>query len=92
MREAINHNIYVLIPFMQFMLLWGTMARLIHTARKNIGHRYSYMNHFHNMRLGRGSKIDPITLMLKSDSKATEYSSNDESWSDDEIYPKDDSV
>ncbi|KAL3509654.1 hypothetical protein ACH5RR_029055 [Cinchona calisaya] len=69
----------------------GTMARLRHTGRKNTGHRYSYMNHFRNMYLGRGSKIDPTTLMSKPNSKATEYSTNDESWSDDKIYPKDNS-
>ncbi|KAL3510071.1 hypothetical protein ACH5RR_029472, partial [Cinchona calisaya] len=69
----------------------GTIACLRHTARKNNRHDYSYMDHFCNMRLGRGSKIDPIALTSKSDSKATEYNTNDESWSDDEIYPKDDS-
>ncbi|KAL3513663.1 hypothetical protein ACH5RR_026380 [Cinchona calisaya] len=67
------------------------MARLKHMARKNTGHRYSYMNHFRNMCIGRGSKIDLITLTLESDSKAIEYNTNDESWSNDEIYPKDDS-
>ncbi|KAL3516633.1 hypothetical protein ACH5RR_023535 [Cinchona calisaya] len=69
----------------------GTMACLRYTARKNTGRHYSYMSHFHNMRLGRGSQIDPITLTLEFDSKATEYITNDESWSDDEIYPMDDS-
>ncbi|KAL3534901.1 hypothetical protein ACH5RR_003362 [Cinchona calisaya] len=68
----------------------GTMACLRNTTRKNTGHRYSYMNHFRNIRLGQGSKIDPITLTSETDSKATECNTNDESWSDDEIYPKDD--
>ncbi|KAL3537562.1 hypothetical protein ACH5RR_000928 [Cinchona calisaya] len=70
----------------------GTMACLRHMAKKNTRHRYSYMNHYHNMRLGRSSKIDPITLMQSQTPRLLLNKTPMMNYGlDDEIYLKDDS-